>query len=166
MNLSEYSIPSSSWFALNLSGNYHHYHDHHLIEAVNMTTNLNLTYLTLDSTQLAGAQKLSDLVFLLIYAVIFLVGLVGNVLVIYFVLFYKRMQTMTNKLITNLSIADLLVICFCVPVTASQHFSHNWLFGEVVCRASGFVQGNNSIQSFLFNRDIKFTILSKVLNGT
>lgn len=89
-------------------------------------------------------RTLSDHVFLFIYALIFLVGLVGNFLVIYFVLFYKRMQTITNKLITNLSIADLLVIFFCVPVTASQHVSRNWLFGEVVCRASGFVQGKLS----------------------
>lgn len=59
-------------------------------------------------------RNLSDHVFLIIYAAIFFVGFVGNFLVIYFVLFYKRMQTMTNKLITNLSIAVsyIIVICF------------------------------------------------------
>ena len=115
--------------------NFSHYH---------MFTNIstNTSYLSMNSKELSQPKNLTDHIFLLIYSTIFVIGLVGNCLVIYFVLFYKRMQTMTNKLITNLSIADLLVICFCVPVTASQHVSRNWVFGEVVCRASGFVQGN------------------------
>lgn len=103
--------------------------------------NSNKSTMTMYITSKLGFINFSDLVFLLIYALIFVVGLVGNFIVIYFVLVYKRMQTMTNKLITNLSIADLLVIFFCVPVTASGCLSSNWLFGELVCKASGFTQG-------------------------
>lgn len=115
--------------------NFSHYH---MFANISMNT----SYSSINSKEFSEPKNLTDHIFLLIYSAIFVIGLVGNCLVIYFVLFYKRMQTMTNKLITNLSIADLLVICFCVPVTASQHVSRNWVFGEVVCRASGFVQGN------------------------
>ena len=83
----------------------------------------------------------SDKLFLFVYMIIFIVGLIGNLLVIYFVIFYKRMQTMTNKLITNLSLADLLVLIICVPVTASRYMSNEWVLGEAVCKSSGFIQG-------------------------
>jgi hypothetical protein len=76
-----------------------------------------------------------------IYIIIFVVGLIGNFLVIYFVLFYKRMQSMTNKFITNLAVADLAVILVCVPVTVSRLIYKQWVLGEFLCRFSSFVQG-------------------------
>lgn len=76
-----------------------------------------------------------------IYILIFITGLIGNFIVIYFVLVYKRMQTKTNKFITNLAVADLLVIFICVPVTASRYTTEEWLFGEFMCRFSSFAQG-------------------------
>lgn len=83
----------------------------------------------------------TDSFFLVIYLIIFVVGLIANFIVIYFVMFYTRIQTITNKLITNLSIADLFVIVICVPVTASRYVSNEWLFGELICKSSGFIQG-------------------------
>ena len=80
-------------------------------------------------------------VLLVIYLIIFVVGLTGNFIVIYFVLFYKRMQTMTNNFITNLAVADLLVIFICVPITASRLLYDSWIFGRFMCRISGFAQG-------------------------
>ena len=76
-----------------------------------------------------------------IYIIIFIVGLIGNFLVIYFVIFYKRMQSMTNKFITNLAVADLAVILICVPVTVSRLVYKQWVLGEFLCRFSSFVQG-------------------------
>jgi hypothetical protein len=82
-----------------------------------------------------------NLIFICIYVVLFFVGLISNFIVIYFVLVYKRMQTMTNKFITNLSLADLLVTFICIPVTASRYMSNDWLLGEIMCRISSFIQG-------------------------
>lgn len=125
----------------NLTGSYNNHSAS--FETTNLTEKFNYSDLfsMLSGQKSTNNSNLTNHLFILIYAVIFLVGLVGNFLVIYFVLVYKRMQTMTNKLITNLSIADLLVIFICVPVTASGYVTRNWLFGELVCKASGFVQG-------------------------
>jgi hypothetical protein len=116
------------------------------------------TVLPLESTHFANQFALNEdksevpewlkLSFALLYIVLFFVGLIGNLIVIYFVLFYKRMQTMTNKFITNLSLADLLVICVCIPVTVSNYFSDQWLFGEFMCRITPFIQGILLLQNF------------------
>ncbi|CAF0943700.1 unnamed protein product [Brachionus calyciflorus] len=104
----------------------------------------NSTNLTLDSSSLNFDQlnkRWVDIFFIIIYVLIFLIGLFGNFIVIYFVLVYKRMQTMTNKFITNLAVSDLLVIFICIPVTASRYITKEWVFGEFMCRFSSFAQG-------------------------
>jgi neuropeptide FF receptor 2 len=57
-------------------------------------------------------------------------------------LIIKRMQSMTNKFITNLAVADLAVIFICVPVTVSRLIFKQWVLGPFLCRISSFVQGN------------------------
>lgn len=51
------------------------------------------------------------------YTIIFLLGFVGNVIVILVISLKPRMRTVTNLFILNLAVADLLVVLFCVPVT-------------------------------------------------
>jgi hypothetical protein len=51
------------------------------------------------------------------YVLVFLVGLIGNLLVIQVIFRVPRMRTVTNLFIANLAFADLLVICFCMPAT-------------------------------------------------
>nr|QVK45907.1 G protein-coupled receptor [Proales similis] len=77
----------------------------------------------------------------LVYAIIFILGLMTNLAVICFVMFYKRMQTATNKFIMNLAVSDLLVVIICIPVTASHTIHSQWILGEFLCRFSSFVQG-------------------------
>ncbi len=48
-----------------------------------------------------------------IYSVILIIGIIGNILVIVIVTRYRRMRNATNLLLTNLSIADLLLLIFC-----------------------------------------------------
>ena len=80
-------------------------------------------------------------ILLLAYFIVFAVGLISNLIVIYFVLFYKRMQSMTNKFITNLAVADLMVIFICIPYTASRYLSYEWSLGFFFCKFTVFVQG-------------------------
>lgn len=87
------------------------------------------------------SYKWVDIFYIVIYSIIFITGFFGNFIVIYFVLVYKRMQTMTNKFITNLAISDLLVIFICIPVTVSRYVTKEWVFGEFMCRFSSFAQG-------------------------
>ena len=78
---------------------------------------------------------------ILVYFIIFVVGLVSNVIVVYFIFFNKKMQTMTNKFIINLAVADLLVLLICIPVTISRFISEEWILGEFMCIFSNYTQG-------------------------
>ncbi len=51
----------------------------------------------------------------------FIVGLIGNTLVLLTVLLQKKMHNATNILILHLSIAELLFIIMCVPFTGLNY---------------------------------------------
>lgn len=51
------------------------------------------------------------------YTMVFLVGLVGNLLVVSVVCRSPRMRNVTNYFIVNLAVADILVLIFCLPAT-------------------------------------------------
>lgn len=53
----------------------------------------------------------------LAYTIIFILGFVGNTIVIIVIYSKREMRTVTNLFIFNLAVADLLVVVFCVPVT-------------------------------------------------
>uniref|UniRef100_A0A336LUR7 CSON001453 protein n=1 Tax=Culicoides sonorensis TaxID=179676 RepID=A0A336LUR7_CULSO len=57
------------------------------------------------------------IVFCIAYFIVFIVGLIGNSLVIAVVFRAPRMRTVTNFFIVNLALADILVIIFCLPAT-------------------------------------------------
>ena len=69
------------------------------------------------------------------YAIVFLFGVVGNVLVIYVVLKNSDMLTATNLFLMNLSIADLLVLLICMPSSLTEFLAKEvWLLGAVMCK--------------------------------
>lgn len=51
------------------------------------------------------------------YALVLIVGIVGNVMVGCVLVFRPNMRTVTNLFILNLAIADLFVVLFCVAPT-------------------------------------------------
>ena len=56
-------------------------------------------------------------VFVVAYTVVFVVGVVGNTLVVYVICRYPSMRSVTNFFIVNLAVADVLVCLFCLPFT-------------------------------------------------
>ncbi|CAK1552747.1 unnamed protein product [Leptosia nina] len=50
-------------------------------------------------------------------------------------------QNVTNIFLVNLSVADLLVTLFCMPVQISKAVTLLWHFGEVMCKTVNFLQG-------------------------
>lgn len=86
-----------------------------------------------------------------LYLIIFITGLIGNVIVIYFVLFYKRMQSMTNKFITNLALADLLVIFVCIPDEIARLMEVSWKYEKFFCEITNFSQGKKRFQNTTHN---------------
>lgn len=59
-------------------------------------------------------------VFFCIYFFIFVFGLIGNGLIIYYTTKYKNLQTVQNIFIINLAIADILLCLLSVPLTPGQ----------------------------------------------
>ncbi|CAG7822996.1 unnamed protein product, partial [Allacma fusca] len=51
----------------------------------------------------------------ILYNTVFIAAVLGNVLVCYVVFSSPRMRTVTNYLIANLALGDLLMAIFCVP---------------------------------------------------
>ncbi|XP_019890849.1 somatostatin receptor type 5 [Musca domestica] len=74
------------------------------------------------------------LITMILYSLVCIVGLFGNTLVIYVVLRFSKMQTVTNIYILNLAIADE---CFLIGIPFLLYTMHNnsWQFGEYACKA-------------------------------
>ena len=72
-------------------------------------------------------------VFILIYLLLFIIGISGNSLVVYVVMRNKTMQTITNIFITNLAASDIMMCLLSVPFTPLSYFMNSWIFGEVLC---------------------------------
>ena len=71
----------------------------------------------------------------ILYTVILLVGIIGNTLVIIIVTKYRDMRNATNLLLTNLSVADLFLLIFCVA-DGYQHLygKDKHSLGTFMCR--------------------------------
>lgn len=77
---------------------------------------------------------------IILYAITFIVGLSGNVLVCFAVWRNRSMRTVTNIFIVNLAIADLAVIIICLPPTLLSDVTETWYFGFAMCKIALFLQ--------------------------
>ncbi|TRY72287.1 hypothetical protein TCAL_16178, partial [Tigriopus californicus] len=71
---------------------------------------------------------------LIVYTLTFLLGVVGNLLIVVAVFGYKRMKSSTNIFLASLAIADLLFCLICIPVKLAKLFSFSWTLGYFNCK--------------------------------
>jgi 5-hydroxytryptamine receptor 1 len=57
----------------------------------------------------------------------------GNVFVIAAILLEKNLQSVANYLILSLAVADLLVACLVMPLSAVYEISREWKLGPELC---------------------------------
>ncbi|XP_042299872.1 kiSS-1 receptor-like, partial [Sceloporus undulatus] len=76
----------------------------------------------------------------LFFALLMVVGLVGNSLVIYVIRKHKPMRTVTNFYIANLAATDIIFLVCCVPFTAMLYPLPGWIFGEFMCKFVNYIQ--------------------------
>ena len=76
----------------------------------------------------------------ILYVVIFVVGLLGNVLVVFVVAQNRAMQTVTNCFIANLALSDILLCVLAVPFTPLYFFLKEWIFGKILCHLVAYSQ--------------------------
>ncbi|XP_074085174.1 neuropeptide Y receptor type 2 [Macrotis lagotis] len=89
-----------------------------------------------DSTMLIEVQ----VILILAYCTIILLGVIGNSLVIHVVIKFKSMRTVTNFFIANLAVADLLVNTLCLPFTLTYTLMGEWKMGPVLCHLLPYAQ--------------------------
>ncbi|XP_059373547.1 delta-type opioid receptor-like isoform X1 [Carassius carassius] len=68
-----------------------------------------------------------------LYSIVCVMGLVGNVLVMYVIIRYTKMKTATNIYIFNLALADALATST-LPFQSVNYLMGTWPFGDVLCK--------------------------------
>ena len=75
-----------------------------------------------------------------LFAVIFVVGVVGNGSLILIFCRHKAMRSVPNTFIFNLAIGDLLVLLVSVPFIGTIFTFESWPFGTFVCKFTEFAK--------------------------
>ncbi|XP_078679720.1 QRFP-like peptide receptor [Branchiostoma floridae x Branchiostoma belcheri] len=76
-----------------------------------------------------------------IYAAVFLVGVLGNVAVGLAVWGRRELRKATNYFLVNLSVADLLLLLVCMPTALLETWvPMPWLLGEVMCKLVPYLE--------------------------
>jgi len=82
-----------------------------------------------------------QIIFCLFYIIIFVLGIFGNVLVVFVVGRNRQMHTVTNLFIANLALSDVLLCVLAVPFTPLYTFMSGWVFGKTLCHLVPYAQG-------------------------
>lgn len=102
------------------------------------------------TTSMASMSATMDVELLItgiVYGLTFLVGIIGNSLIVYSVVHFRRMKSLSNVFLASLATADLILIIFCVPVKFAQLFSYTWTFGKFLCIFVHYIQNLSAICS-------------------
>ncbi|XP_007493382.1 probable G-protein coupled receptor 34 [Monodelphis domestica] len=82
-------------------------------------------------------EQLLSVVLTISYSIIFIVGLVGNIIALYVFLGIHRKRNSIQIYLLNVAIADLLLI-FCLPFRILYHVNKNmWTLGVIFCKTVG-----------------------------
>ncbi|KAF2357866.1 G protein-coupled receptor rhodopsin-like [Trinorchestia longiramus] len=79
-------------------------------------------------------------VLLTAYAVLMIVGTVGNCLVVAAVARNAALRTARNLLLFNLAVSDVLLCVLTMPLTLLELVTQHWPLGVAACRAAGTLQ--------------------------
>ncbi|XP_041939880.1 gastrin/cholecystokinin type B receptor [Alosa sapidissima] len=101
---------------------------------------------------LLSGHEPSTIVLVIMYIISFLVGLTGNIMAL-LVLTRRRNRlsavSATRRLLVNLAVCDMMVVCVCMPVNLGHQLYNAWVFGDLLCRAVPFVQAVSVAASVL-----------------
>ena len=116
----------------------------------------------------SGNSKLKDdeeKILITIFSIVIILGIFGNLLVIWTILLNKNMRTTNNLFILNLAISDLTLCFFSIPFNVYKTLRHSWIFGDFLCRLAPFFQASNvfvssmNITAIALDRFLLFIII-------
>lgn len=96
--------------------------------------NINVTFPT--ERYIPFENRLETYVVPIIFAMIFLVGVLGNGTLILIFMRHPNMRNVPNTYIISLALGDLLLILTCVPFTSTVYTFDSWPYGETICKIS------------------------------
>ncbi|XP_069682112.1 uncharacterized protein [Periplaneta americana] len=73
-----------------------------------------------------------------VYAILFLIGTVGNTTVLVIIACNKRMRTVSYAYIFNLAVGDLFSLTMNLPLYQAMVLSQHWILGEFLCKLAVF----------------------------
>lgn len=91
-----------------------------------------------------------DSVRILLYTLIFLLSVFGNLLIIIVLIMNKRMRTVTNSFLLSLAVSDLMMAIFCMPFTLIPNILEDFIFGAAMCKTVSYFMGKEELLSFNF----------------
>ncbi|KAM4704158.1 neuropeptide Y receptor type 4-2-like [Rhinophrynus dorsalis] len=74
------------------------------------------------------------------YSLVTVLGLLGNLSLIFVICRQRQKGNVTHILIANLAFSDMLVCAFCLPFTVVYTVMDYWVFGLGLCKITNFVQ--------------------------
>ncbi|XP_041367068.1 G-protein coupled receptor 54-like [Gigantopelta aegis] len=99
----------------------------------NSLTGDNQTWLYPHNTNITADSLFRTYTVYVVWSIITSVGSVGNVIVIQTMYFHGD-RSATSYYIINLALTDLAFILIVVPFTLSMFITHDWLFGNGICK--------------------------------
>ncbi|KAF7386455.1 hypothetical protein HZH68_013587 [Vespula germanica] len=126
--------------------------DYELDNSINETFIDNLSYyLYNDSLSEEYIFDRTDvkMIFILLYTLVFVCCLFGNLVVILVLRFSRRLRNITNFFLANLAIADFCVGIFCVYQTLINYLMNSWRLGNFLCKVYAFVHALSYTASVL-----------------
>ncbi|XP_065667421.1 galanin receptor 2a isoform X1 [Hydra vulgaris] len=104
----------------------------------NETYNISLHHSVIDKlsndTKKSEVDHVEAIVIVTLLVVIMIISLFGNLIVVVIVTKKRRMQTFTNWMILNLSIADLWVALLSIPLEIPMELNNKqWIYGKTFC---------------------------------
>ncbi|XP_040178048.1 C-X-C chemokine receptor type 6-like [Rana temporaria] len=99
----------------------------------------------------------------IMYIIICVSGLLGNVLVIVVFVFYEKKKTLTEAFFLNLAVADILFLCS-LPFLSYQLYD-KWIFGDIMCKVIFGMYRVNLFTSMLTLTAITFDRFVSIVKG-
>lgn len=81
------------------------------------------------------------------YAIVFVLAVLGNGVVCYIIVSSSRMRTVRNYFIMNLAVSDIMFIIFCVPASSYEYLNQSFPFPAFLCPTFGFAQSTSVLVS-------------------
>lgn len=80
-----------------------------------------------------------QLIWCTLFFLMIFVATIGNIIIMGIIIFDRRMRTVTNYFLFNLSLADFLVSTMNVTFNFVYMLNSHWPFGDYYCKVSQFI---------------------------